>query len=46
VDINLSRDRILELISGCTPAKLVEIVGNMNVLEMMMGPSKMRARHL
>jgi propanediol dehydratase large subunit len=44
VDINVSRDNILELVSGCTPAKLVEIVLNMNVLEMMMGLSKMRAR--
>ena len=43
-DINISRDKILELVSGCTPAKLVEIVLNMNVLEMMMGLSKMRAR--
>ena len=44
VDINVPRDEILDLISGCTPAKLVEIVGNMNVLEMMMALSKMRAR--
>lgn len=43
-DINISRDKILELVSGCTPAKLVEIALNMNVLEMMMGLSKMRAR--
>ena len=44
VDINVSREEVLKLVSGCTPAKLVEIVGNMNVLEMMMGMSKMRAR--
>ncbi|CAB1057212.1 Propanediol dehydratase large subunit (EC, partial [Olavius sp. associated proteobacterium Delta 1] len=44
VDINVSRGHILELVSGCTPAKLVEIVLNMNVMEMMMGLSKMRAR--
>jgi propanediol dehydratase large subunit len=43
-DINVPRDKILELVSGCTPAKLVEVVQNMNVLEMMMGLSKMRAR--
>jgi propanediol dehydratase large subunit len=44
VDINVPRAEILELVSGCTPAKLVQIVGQMNVLEMMMGLTKMRAR--
>lgn len=44
VDINVPRATILELASGCTPAKLVEIVQQMNVLEMMMGLAKMRAR--
>jgi propanediol dehydratase large subunit len=44
VDINVPRATILELASGCTPAKLVDIVQQMNVLEMMMGLAKMRAR--
>ncbi len=44
VDIHVSRQDILALIGGCTPAKLVEIVQQMNVLEMMMGLTKMRAR--
>ena len=44
VDINVSRAKVLELVSGCTPAKLVDIVRHMNVLEMMMGLAKMRAR--
>ncbi len=44
VDINVPRTEILDLISGCTAAKLVEIVAEMNVLEMMMGLAKMRAR--
>lgn len=44
VDIHVSRSEILKLISGCTPAKLVDIVDQMNVLEMMMGLAKMRAR--
>ena len=44
VDINVPRAEILDLISGCTPSKLVQIVGQMNVLEMMMGLAKMRAR--
>jgi propanediol dehydratase large subunit len=44
VDINVPRAAILELTSGCTPAKLVDIVQQMSVLEMMMGLAKMRAR--
>jgi propanediol dehydratase large subunit len=44
VDINVPRATVLELASGCTPAKLVEIVEQMSVLEMMMGLAKMRAR--
>jgi propanediol dehydratase large subunit len=44
MDINVPRATILELASGCTPAKLVEIVQQMSVLEMMMGLAKMRAR--
>ena len=44
VDINVSRDEVLRLTLGCTAAKLVEIVREMNVLEMMMGLTKMRAR--
>jgi len=44
VDINVSRATILELAGGCTAAKLVDIIRQMSVLEMMMGLSKMRAR--
>jgi len=44
VDIHVPRAVVLELASGCTPAKLVDIVQHMNVLEMMMGLAKMRAR--
>ena len=44
VDINMPRTTILKLASGCTPAKLLEIVQEMSVLEMMMGLAKMRAR--
>ncbi|TEU17960.1 MAG: propanediol/glycerol family dehydratase large subunit [Anaerolineales bacterium] len=44
VDINVPRATILELATGCTPAKLVDIVQQMSVLEMMMGLAKMRAR--
>ncbi len=35
---------MLEIASGCTPAKLVDVINQMNVLEMMMGLAKMRAR--
>jgi propanediol dehydratase large subunit len=44
VDINVSRDEILALTRGCTAAKLVDIIRHMNVLEMMMGLTKMRVR--
>ncbi len=44
VDINTPRSAVLDVISGCTPAKVVEIINQMNVLEMMMGLAKMRAR--
>jgi len=44
VDINISRDAVLAMTRGCTAAKLVEIIQHMNVLEMMMGLTKMRAR--
>jgi len=43
-DINVSRAEVLEIVGGCTAAKLVDIVQQMNVLEMMMGLAKMRAR--
>ena len=44
VDINVSRDQVLDYTLGCTPAKLVDIAKELNVLEMMMGLNKMRAR--
>lgn len=44
VDINVPRAAVLALSGGCTPAKLVDIVQHMSVLEMMMGLAKMRAR--
>ncbi len=44
VDINVPRRDILKLTKGCTAAKLVEIVQNLNVLEMMMGLTKLRVR--
>lgn len=44
VDINVSRDTIIPLSTAMTPAKIVEVVGTMNVVEMMMALQKMRAR--
>ena len=44
VDINVSRDEILDITLSVTPAKLTEIVGNLNIVEIMMGMTKMRAR--
>ena len=43
-DINVPRQQVLRLALGCTPAKLVEIMRHMNVLEMMNGLAKMRVR--
>ena len=43
-DINVPAGDIRRLVRGCTPAKLVEIIRHMNVLEMMMGLAKMRIR--
>lgn len=44
VDIHVPQPEIRRLVDGCTPAKLCEIVRQMNVLEMMMGLGKMRVR--
>ena len=44
VDINVTRDEVLYYTTAVTPAKLTEIVGNLSVLEVMMGITKMRAR--
>lgn len=43
-DINVSRKEVLELISGITPAKMAEVINELNVVELMMGMQKMRAR--
>ncbi len=43
-DINVPREAIARLIAGCTPAKLTDIMRHLNVLEMMMGLTKMRIR--
>lgn len=44
VDIHVSRDEVLDITTGITPAKMTEVVAHMNVVEMMMAVQKMRAR--
>lgn len=44
VDIHVSRKEILELVSGITPARMTEVMNYLNVVELMMGMQKMRAR--
>ena len=44
VDINVPRAAVLAMTAGCTAAKLIDVVQQMNVLEMMMGLAKMRGR--
>lgn len=46
VDINVSRKDVVELISGITPAKMVEVMNYLNVVELMMGMQKIRARKI
>ena len=44
VDIHVPRAEVVKLTTAMTPAKITEVVGQMNVLEMMMAVAKMRAR--
>ncbi|WP_455542156.1 propanediol/glycerol family dehydratase large subunit [Intestinibacter sp.] len=44
VDINVKRADIVGLTTAMTPAKITEVVSQLNVLEMMMALTKMRAR--
>jgi len=43
-DVNVPRDEIITLTTAMTPAKICEVMGYMNVVEMMMALQKMRAR--
>ncbi len=45
-DINVSRDEVLKVALSMTPAKVVDVMNKMTVLEMMMAVSKMRARKI
>lgn len=44
VDINVPREDIISLTTSMTPAKITEVVSQLNVLEMMMAVTKMRPR--
>lgn len=44
VDIHVSRKEILELVTGITPAKMTDVMNHLNVVELMMGMQKIRAR--
>lgn len=43
-DINVTRAELIPLTTSMTPAKICEVLGYMNVVEMMMALQKMRAR--
>src|SRR5688572_24290850 len=44
VDIHVPRHEVVRIASGLTPARLLEVADQLNVLEMMMAMQKMRAR--
>ncbi len=44
VDVNVPRDEMVKYTIAMTPAKAAEVLGHMNVLEMMMALTKMRPR--
>ena len=44
VDVRTPRERAVRIIGGLTPARLVEVVSQLNVVEMMTALQKMRAR--
>ena len=46
VDIHVSRKEILKIVSGITPAKMTEVMNHLNVVELMMGMQKIRARRM
>lgn len=46
VDIHVDRSVIVKIVSGLTAAKITEVIGHLNVVEMMMAMQKMRARRV
>jgi propanediol dehydratase large subunit len=46
VDFNVPRAEVIKLTTAFTPAKMVDVISKLNVVEMMMAVSKMRSRIL
>lgn len=46
VDVNVPRASIIELSTAMTPAKITQVVGLLNVLEMMTAVAKLRSREI
>ena len=44
VDINVPREKVVRIAQGLTPAKITEVINEMNVVEIMMAIQKVRAR--
>jgi len=44
VDVHAPRTAVVRMFAGLTPAKIVEVIRSLNVVEMMMALQKMRAR--
>ena len=44
VDFHVSQKDVMQVLGGCSPAKLLDIVKQLNVVEMMMAMQKMRQR--
>jgi len=44
VDIDVPREEVIRIARGLTPAKLVDVIDKLNVVEIMMAMQKMRAR--
>jgi propanediol dehydratase large subunit len=44
VDINIDRKTMINYFSGLTPAKIIQVLNELNVVEMMMAMQKIRAR--
>lgn len=44
VDPSTTREAVRDVVKGLTPAKLLEVANNLNIVEIMMGLQKMRAR--
>lgn len=44
VDIETPRDALIKIAKGFTPAKIIEVINHLNVVEMMMSMQKVRAR--